>query len=305
MIFIGENIHVISKNVREALLKRDESFVKKLLDIQSGMDFADLNVGPARGELSGILSWICPIVEENSDLKICLDTTNFDEIENVFNIIKNPERVILNSTTGDDLKLEQMTDFVCEKGCGLIALTMTKEDGIPKSCDGRMEIAFKIYEKCLEKNIADKVYFDPLILPVKADQSQAKESLDTLKMLKEAFEIPVKTVIGLSNISNGAPENLRWMINRVYAVLAFGAGLDAVIMDASDNELKRIFKMLEAQNPQNSLDKLYLSLCEMIKNFGDLEDIEYDKKDCEQVEIIKTCEVLLNKKIYSDSFAQV
>ncbi len=305
MILIGENIHVVSKNVREALLKRDESFVKKLLDIQSGMDFADLNVGPARGELSGILSWICPIVEENSDLKICLDTTNFDEIENVFNIIKNPERVILNSTTGDDLKLEQMTDFVCEKGCGLIALTMTKEDGIPKSCDGRMEIAFKIYEKCLEKNIADKVYFDPLILPIKADQTQAKESLDTLKMLKEAFEVPVKTVIGLSNISNGVPEKLRRLINRVYAVLAFGAGLDAVIMDASDCELKKIFKMLEAQNPQNSLDKLYLSLCEMIKNFGDLEDIEYDKKDCEQVEIIKTCEVLLNKKIYSDSFAQV
>ncbi len=305
MILIGENIHVVSKNVREALLKRDESFVKKLLDIQSGMDFADLNVGPARGELSGILSWICPIVEENSDLKICLDTTNFDEIENVFNIIKNPERVILNSTTGDDLKLEQMTDFVCEKGCGLIALTMTKEDGIPKSCDGRMEIAFKIYEKCLEKNIADKVYFDPLILPIKADQTQAKESLDTLKMLKEAFEVPVKTVIGLSNISNGVPEKLRRLINRVYAVLAFGAGLEAVIMDASDCELKKIFKMLEAQNPQNSLDKLYLSLCEMIKNFGDLEDIEYDKKDCEQVEIIKTCEVLLNKKIYSDSFAQV
>ena len=305
MILIGENIHVVSKNVREALLKRDESFVKKLLDIQSGMDFADLNVGPARGELSGILSWICPIVEENSDLKICLDTTNFDEIENVFNIIKNHERVILNSTTGDDLKLEQMTDFVCEKGCGLIALTMTKEDGIPKSCDGRMEIAFKIYEKCLEKNIADKVYFDPLILPIKADQTQAKESLDTLKMLKEAFEVPVKTVIGLSNISNGVPEKLRRLINRVYAVLAFGAGLDAVIMDASDCELKKIFKMLEAQNPQNSLDKLYLSLCEMIKNFGDLEDIEYDKKDCEQVEIIKTCEVLLNKKIYSDSFAQV
>ena len=305
MIFIGENIHVISKNVREALLRRDEGFVKKLLNIQNGMDFADLNVGPARGDLSGILSWICPIVEENSDLKICLDTTNFDEMRTAFEFIKSPEKVILNSTTGDNLKLEQMSDLVCEKGCNLIALTMTKEEGIPKSCDGRMEIAFKIYEKCLEKNIADKVYFDPLVLPLSADQSQAKESLDTLKMLKEAFETPVKTVIGLSNISNGASEKLRRLINRVYAVLAFGAGLDAVIMDAADCELKIIFKMLEEQKPQNDSDNLYLNLSEMMKNFGDLEDIKYDKKDCKQVEIIKTCEVLLNKKIYSDSFAQV
>lgn len=305
MILIGENIHVVSKTVREALLKRDEGFVKKLLNLQNGMDFADLNVGPARGDLSGILSWICPIVEENSDLKLCLDTTNFDEMKKAFEVIKSPEKVILNSTTGDDEKLEQMSDLVCEKGCSLIALTMTKDEGIPKSCDGRMEIAFKIYEKCLEKNIVEKVYFDPLVLPIKADQSQAKESLDTLKMLKEAFDIPVKTVIGLSNISNGAPEDLRGMINRVYAVLAFGAGLDAVIMDAADCELKRVFNMLENKNPQNSLDNLYLNLSEMVKDFGDLEDIKYVKNDCEQVRIIKTCEVLLNKKIYSDSFAQV
>ena len=305
MILIGENIHVVSAAVKEALLKKDEAFIKQLISLQNKMDYADLNVGPARGELSGILNFLCPVVEANSDLKISLDTVNFEDMKASFEFVKNQKDVILNSTAGDSAQLDMMTDFALEKECNLIALTMTKAGGIPDTCDGRMEIAFEIYEQCLKKNLLKNLYFDPLVLPLTAAQAQAKEALDTLKMLKETFEVPVKTVIGLSNISNGSPAGLRRLINRVYAVLAFGAGLDAVIMDAADDELIRILKMLDSQNPENETDKLYLDLSDMIKNFTDLEEISYDKSNHEQVRIIKTCEVLLNKKIYSDSFAQV
>lgn len=305
MILIGENIHVVSAAVKEALLKKDEAFIKQLISLQNKMDYADLNVGPARGELSGILNFLCPVVEANSDLKISLDTVNFEDMKASFEFVKNQKDVILNSTAGDSAQLDMMTDFALEKECNLIALTMTKAGGIPDTCDGRMEIAFEIYEQCLKKNLLEKLYFDPLVLPLTAAQAQAKEALDTLKMLKETFEVPVKTVIGLSNISNGSPAGLRRLINRVYAVLAFGAGLDAVIMDAADDELIRILKMLDSQNPENETDKLYLDLSDMIKNFTDLEEVSYDKSNHEQVRIIKTCGVLLNKKIYSDSFAQV
>ena len=58
MILIGENIHVISKSVREALTNRDEYFISELLKIQSNMDYADLNVGPAKSNLQGTLSWL-------------------------------------------------------------------------------------------------------------------------------------------------------------------------------------------------------------------------------------------------------
>ena len=77
MILIGENIHVISKKVREALINRDEIFVKNLLNFQKKMDYFDLNVGPARGDLENVLSWLSSIVEQNFLQKISLDTTNF------------------------------------------------------------------------------------------------------------------------------------------------------------------------------------------------------------------------------------
>ena len=124
-------------------------------------------------------------------------------------------------------------------------------------------------------------------------------------MIKESFEPKVNTIIGLSNISNGSPKELRSLINRVFGVLAYGAGLDAVIIDAKDNELIRIFKMLENNYPKSSVDKLYINLSSMIRNFNDLEEIEFDKNSIEEQNIIKTAGILLNKKIYSDSFTQV
>ena len=106
-------------------------------------------------------------------------------------------------------------------------------------------------------------------------------------------------------ISNGCPKDLRPLINRVFGVLAYGAGLDAVILDAKDTELIRIFKMIENKQPSSSVDKLYIKLAQMINSFQDLEEIEYDTNNVEECNIIKTATVLLNKKIYSDSFTQV
>lgn len=306
MELIGENIHIISKTVQSALLNRDEDFIKSLLNAQKNMDFADLNVGPAKGNFAGILKWLVEFVQENSNIGISLDTTNADEMAEAISCIENSSNVFLNSTAKDEPRLSRVTDLAAEYGCSVVALTMSKETGIPKTCDGRLEIAFEIYEKCLKKGIeSDRIYFDPLILPVSVDQSQAVEAINTIKMIKESFDPPVKTVIGLSNISNGSPAQLRPLINRVFAVLAFGAGLDAAIIDAKDVELVRVLRMLESSNPQNEVDKLYIKLSEMIANFLDLEDVSFDVNDEEQVKIIKTAQVLLGKKIYSHSFTQI
>lgn len=306
MILIGENIHVISKKVREALVNRDENFVKNLINFQKKMDYIDLNVGPARGELEGVLPWLGSIIENDFSSKISFDTTNFLEMKNAVLNLENSQGIFLNSVGLDEEKLDGMVTLALENNANLIALTMSKESGIPKTSDGRLEIAFQIYEKCLESGLeSENIFFDPLVLPIKVEQSQALESLNTIKMIKESFDPPVKTVIGLSNISNGVPIEFRPLINRVYGVMAFGAGLDAVIMDGGDCELVRVFRMLEKKSPEKHIDNLYLSIAKMVSDFGELEDIEFDKSDEEQCQVIKTCEVLLNKKIYSDSFAIV
>jgi len=302
MILIGENIHVISKSVRSALESRDENFVKNLIKIQEKIDVIDLNVGPAKGKLDGIFEWLCPLVCAKP---VSFDSSNTEAIKNGLKICGNKD-CFINSTTADDEKLNILTDLALEYDCNLIALTMTKEDGIPKTSDERFELAYKVFDICTQKGLrSEKIFFDPLVLPLKVAQSQALEVINTVKVIKEGFDTDIKTVVGLSNISNGVPVQLRPLINRVFGVLCFGAGLDAAIIDARDEELIRIFKMLEKNKPENEIESLYLRLADMIRNFGEFEDVIYDKKSPQQCEIIKTAALLLNKNIYSDSFTQI
>ena len=303
MIYIGENIHIISKQVREALENKDEIFVKNLVKFQENMDCIDLNVGPARGKLDNVFEWLCPLA---GDKNISFDSTNIDAVEQGLSLVKNTENCFINSTSRDFEKLNRLVDLALEYNCNLIALATSKETGIPKTADGRLELVFDIYEKCLEKGLdSSKLFFDPLVLPVNVEQSQALEALSTLQMVKESFEPRVKTIIGLSNISNGLPKSIKPLMNRVFGVLAFGAGLDAVIMDAGDLELVRIFKMLESEAPDMPEDELYLNLSNMVKTFEDLSCIKFDKNSIKEQNIFKTAEILLNKKIYSDSFTQI
>lgn len=303
---IGENIHVISKSVQNALIERDEDFILDLIKKQSQMDYIDLNVGPAKGAMEGVLPWLCELVEKNTRLKISFDTTNSDEMRRGIEKSKNPQDCLLNSTSADEARLEKLTDLAANFGSNLIALTMNKEIGIPKTADERLELAFQIFEKCQEKGISnEKIFFDPLILPINVDQSQATEALNTIQMIKQSFDPEVMTTIGLSNISNGSPNEIRPLINRVFAVLTYGAGLDSAIIDSFDKELISTITMLDAQSPKNEVDELYINLANMIRDFSEIEEISFDGNDPKQVEIIKTARVLLNKEVYTHSFRQI
>ena len=148
MILIGENIHIISTSVREALEKKDENFVKNLVKIQQNTDCIDLNVGPAKNKLDRIFEWLIPLVGNQN---ISFDSTNSDAIEQGLRLVKNSKDCFINSTSKDEVKLERLTDLAAKHNCNLVALAMSKETGIPKTADGRLEIIFEIYEKCMEK----------------------------------------------------------------------------------------------------------------------------------------------------------
>lgn len=305
MLLIGENIHVISKTVQNALLVRDEEFILDLIKKQVHMDYVDLNVGPAKAEMEGVFPWLCELVESNTDLKISFDTRNLDEMRRGLQKTKNPKDAIINSTTADADRVEVLAGLAADFGSNLIALTMNKEIGIPKTADERLTLAFEVFEKTCEKGIEnEKLFFDPLILPVSVEQSQALEALNTIQIIKQSFDPQVGTIIGLSNISNGSPKEIRPLINKVFAVLAHGAGLDAAIIDSFDQDLINTLKILDSRNATNKIDELYINLSDMIRDFSDLEEIPYDSNDSAQVDIIKTARILLNKDIYSHSFRQ-
>ena len=305
MKLIAENIHVISKITKEAFLNRDEEYIKNLMTkiTKTNPNWIDFNVGPSKGKFEGTIEWLTKIYKEIGTIPISFDSTNINEIENGLRLIKNAQNCIINSTNADDERLEKFSSVAAKYNTYLIALTLNSQTGIPKEAEERLDLAFKIIDMCETKGIGhNKIIFDPLVLPICIDQSQAKVSLDTIRMLKESFDPPVLTTIGLSNISNGAPKHLRSLINTVYMTMAMGNGLDSAIVDVFDEELLRVHKMLLENKPQKSYDELYLNIYNTFKNYGEIDDISYDKLDKEQEKIIKTAKILTNKEIYSAFF---
>ncbi len=305
MKLIGENIHIISKKTRTAIDERDKEYIQTLALKQSEVDWIDLNIGPARNS-QGTMRWLIDTVSEVTDKPLSFDTTNLEEIKSALSYVKSPETSIINSTNADDTRLNDLSAVAAEYGCSLIALTMDNKTGIPKESDLRLELACKIIEKTSEMGIDNsKILIDPLVLPISVDQSQAQESLNSIRMFKEAFDPQVMTTIGLSNISNGSPRELRPLINLVYATMAIGCGLDSAIVDACDAEMIHINKVLETASPQSPVDELLLNICNMMGEFGEIEDISYDKSNPDEVKIYKTAEILMNRHIYSHNFLDV
>lgn len=304
-MLIGENLHIISKNTKEAISERDSNYVLDNIkkQINNGIKTIDLNIGPAKGKTQGALKWLLELLQNEYSVNYSLDTTNIEEMKEGFSCLKNPKDAFLNSTSADEEKIKNTTEIIAKYDANLIALTMCAQTGIPKTPDERIELAFNIIENTNAQGIDNsKVWLDPLILPICAAQEQAVVSLDTIRMLKESFDPEVKTLIGLSNISNGCPKELRADINRVFLALALGCGLDGAIVDAFDTKTIEVYNVIKTQSAKNETDRLYLELYNSMLNFNDIDEIKYDKNDAQQHKIIRCAQILLNREIYSHSF---
>lgn len=307
MLLIGENIHIISKKTRNAIQERNADFIRDLALKQqnAGVDYIDLNIGPAKRQ-EGTMKWLIETISDVVLLPLSLDTTNVLEMEVGLQLLKNKPAPIINSTSGDPERLKKMLPLAEKYNANIIGLTMNDTSGIPRDPEGRLEIAMTIVEEAMKLGIANEnIFLDPLVLPVSVSQDQAQESLNSIRVFKESFDPPVNTIVGLSNVSNGSPREVRPLINNIFLVLAMGCGLDSAIVNSFDEDLKTYVKVIKTAQPENERDRLILDLYTMMNEFADLEDVSHDSADPEQVRIYKTAQILLNKNIYAHNYLNI
>ena len=78
MVLIGESIHIISKEVNDAVKARDAKVIQDLAKSQTkaGADYIDLNLGPAKKDPEEVTTWLVNTIQEVTDLPISVDTLN-------------------------------------------------------------------------------------------------------------------------------------------------------------------------------------------------------------------------------------
>ena len=251
MLIIGESINGTIQKVGEAILNRDDTFLRELARTQyeCGAHILDVNAGVAGGNEVEDLSWLIETAQKEVSLPLMIDSANPEALKVALSVYRHPEPPILNSISGEEEKWNKLFHVIVEKKCKGVVLCMV-DQGITKTIEERVRIASRLFQNLTKENIPpDFIYFDPLVLSVAVETDAALVTLETIRTLRSNF--PNSHIIGgVSNVSMGLPG--RKLINRTFLPMAIYASLDALLIDVCDQSLlSSVFasKVLVNQDP--------------------------------------------------------
>lgn len=291
---IGENLNIMSKKYGKALKERDPKPLQELAVQQSeaGMDWVDLNIGPAGKMGEELMTWLVPVVHEVTDLPLALDTSNIKAIEAGLKAHKKG-RPLINSIMVRPERMDALLPLAKEYDADFIALLWGPE-GMPRDENERGALCSEIVFKATgEYGIApERIYVDPIQTPVNVQQNQIMSALEFMKMFQDIAP-GCRSTIGLSNVSNGPPEHLRPILNQVMLILLKRYGMYSAIVDCFDTKLHDIAK---GKRPE---------LEALVHKVEDGEAIDMSSLSKEEVDFVKTAKVILGHALYSDSWLEI
>ena len=258
---IGERINPTGKKkFKEALLNSDIDYIlnQATEQIDAGADILDVNVGlPGIDEKTMMVNAV-KAIQGIVDVPLQIDSTIPEVLEAALRIYAG--KPIVNSVNGEEKSMETVLPLVKKYGACVVGLTLD-ENGIPKSAEGRFEIAKKILDKALSYGIPkENVFIDCLTLTASAEQEGVMETLRAVNRVKT--ELGLKTVLGVSNISFGLPN--RELVNQAFLTMALNNGLDLPIINPNITAMTGVFRSykLLAGFDKNSM--------EFIENYSDV-----------------------------------
>jgi 5-methyltetrahydrofolate corrinoid/iron sulfur protein methyltransferase len=291
MILIGENINILSKTAGPAIKERNTQQIQDIARAaaQNGMDYLDINIGPAARDGAELMLWLVRTVQAAVDLPLSLDTTNIAAVEAGLKVHRG--RALINSIT-----LARMDDelpVAKRYNANFVGLLWGRE-GMPRDADERSLIATELVAQANAVGIpSENIWLDPIVTPVSnVDTNQVKPCLEFMSVLNDIAP-GCKSIIGLSNVSNGVPRPVRIYPNRTYLMMLMKYGISAAIVDAFDAELIQIAR---GKRPE---------LVGLVHRIMDGVHPDPGTLTEEETKYAKTIRVLLGEVLYSHSWLDI
>ena len=239
-VTIGERIHCIAPAIRKAMDERDPAPIleRAAAQIKAGATYLDVNIGPAEKDGPERMMWAVKLLQENfNNVPLALDTANMKAIEAGIKVYNRTNgKPIVNSADAGSrigyIDLAAANDAIC--------IALCSADGIAKDNEERMVHCDNMLERGLGLGMSsDDLWFDPLFLVVKGMQDKQMEVLEAIKMFSDKG---LKSTGGLSNNSNGAPKNVRPIMDSALVAMCMMQGLTSAIVNPNDLRLMETIK---------------------------------------------------------------
>ena len=245
---IGERLNPTGKKfLREALIQNNMDKVAALAreQMEAGAALLDVNAGVPGLDETRVLVNMVRAVLDAVPLPLCLDSSSPEALEAALRIY--PGRAVINSVSGEKVKLERILPLAAKYGAMFILLPID-DSGVPETAEERIRIIQKVYEAAKAYGFEkEDILVDGVVMTVATGGHAAGE---TLKVLKWCTDNGFNTVVGLSNVSFGLPA--RENINAAFLAMAVANGLSTAILNPNNQQLmdiKRASDVLKARDP--------------------------------------------------------
>src|SRR5271157_1211832 len=255
MLIIGEKINSSIPSTAAAIEKRDADYIRRLArdQVEAGAGMIDVNAGTFVGEEVALLKWLINLVQEVTDVPLCVDSPNPVALKAALPLHRG--KALVNSISLEAGRYESVLPVVTESGASVVALCMD-DRGIPNDAQGRIDIACRLADKLGAEGISTgDIYFDVLVQPISVNDTFGAAAIDAVKGIRR--RIPgAHTTCGLSNVSFGLPE--RKLLNSAFAVTLICAGMDTLIIDPLDRRIMAVIAAARAVSGQDEFCDEYL-----------------------------------------------
>jgi len=294
IVSIAESINIMSKTIGPAMKEKDPKPIQAMaiVEAEAGSTFLDVNIGPARKGGSEMMEWLVKTIHEVVDLPLSLDTTNLEAMEAGLKAHKKGGRPLMNSVSCQADRIDAGLDMAKKYDCLMVGL-LWGTDGMPRDVNERGALAAELIFRANDKGIKNEdIFIDPIATPISGEINQVLACTEFMGMLQDIGP-GCKSTVGLSNVSNGAPDHLRPALNGPYALMLQKQGLYSSIVDANDKDLMAICK---GEKP---------GLEALVAKIMDGESIDMSSLSEEEQKCAKTVNVLMGKSLYSDSWLDI
>jgi 5-methyltetrahydrofolate corrinoid/iron sulfur protein methyltransferase len=256
-----------------------------------GVDWIDINLGPAKKDGHELMPWLVDVVQEVvDDIPVVLDTSNIDAIAAALPKCKLPP--MINSIMVRPERYEKMIPLAAEHNAHFCAL-MWGPDGLPRDENERAALLVEIMHVANEAGIPnERIWVDGIVTPVNIQQPQAVALLNFQAMLQDICP-GARSTCGVSNISNGMPDELRHVMNITFTTMLMINGMESFIADAKDE----ITMALARDKRPDIVDAVKAT---MEGNAPDLAGLAEDVRN-----YVKSTKVVLGETLYSDSWLEL
>lgn len=259
MLLVADNIQITNSTIAHALSEMDPTPIQQLAKRceAAGAQAVDINTGPLGRHPEEKMTFFVNTVQKVTDIPVLLDTANPQAMK--AGLIANEKTAIINGFSLQPEKIKDILPLAKEFDTDIVGYLLNHDGHVPHNAAERLSAAIEIYRHIQSIGIdSSRLIIDPIIVPLTWQNGtfQAAEVLTVIRQLSDVLGFPVRTIVGLSNLTSGltsgkANMKKKILLERTYLSMLSAENLSMVLLNifhAETIETARVCNILQGNN---------------------------------------------------------